>query len=203
MSTCSRVQKNSIETQLCQGDIFSHVKYAYIDNEEADIVNVIEMEFPFAMIISQACDVIAMEKIVREKRGKSTKLMTSILMCPIIDGTMLKNGAYAEDFFTEFQISKVTSKKDEDRVYDGKDKAIAERDWHYRFHLFKAYCYEAGKSKELLFDSMFFDFKQYFTVPITYLLKNKKNRICTLEELYAEQITLKFATYLSRVAMPD
>ena len=47
------------------------------------------------------------------------------------------------------------------------------------------------------------DYKHYFTVPITYLINNKNNRIFRLEDVYAEQITQKFSNFLSKVATPD
>lgn len=42
----------------------------------------------------------------------------------------------------------------------------------------------------------------YFTVPMTYLIAHKKDRILHLDDLFAEQVTLKFSTYLARVAIP-
>ena len=53
-----------------------------------------------------------------------------------------------------------------------------------------------------ILDNALIDFKHYFTVPASYLMKNRNKRAFHLEDIYAEQITLKFATYLSRVAIP-
>ena len=70
MSTTSKAFKSQLTDQICQGDIFQNVRYNYIDSEDDEGVNVIEFEFPMAIIISQACDVIAMEDIVNNKSGK-------------------------------------------------------------------------------------------------------------------------------------
>ena len=37
---------------------------------------------------------------------------------------------------------------------------------------------------------------------MTYLIAHKKDRILHLDDLFAEQVTLKFSTYLARVAIP-
>ena len=77
------------------------------------------------------------------------------------------------------------------------DYNVAERDWHYRFHSLKI---EA--QGENVLENAIIDFKHYFSLPMSYLIKHKQDRIFHLEDLYAEQLTLKFATYLSRVAIP-
>jgi hypothetical protein len=46
------------------------------------------------------------------------------------------------------------------------------------------------------------DFKHCFSVPTSYLLKSRAKRLYRLESLFAEQVTLRFATYISRVAIP-
>ena len=57
-----------------------------------------------------------------------------------------------------------------------------------------------GYNKKFLYAVI--DFKHYFTVPMTYLIAHKKDRILHLDDLFAEQVTLKFSTYLARVAIP-
>lgn len=61
MATKSKAFRSRSTDQICQGDIFKNVKYSYIDSEDGESVNIVEYEFPLALIISQACDVIAME----------------------------------------------------------------------------------------------------------------------------------------------
>ena len=104
MATISKAVYSKLEDPICQGDIFQNVKYNYIDTEDDQSVSVIEFEFPYAIIISQACDVIAMEKILKNQKGKPTKFMPSILMCPIYDKTMVKEGKHIEDIFSELSL---------------------------------------------------------------------------------------------------
>lgn len=192
MSTKSIVSVPAITEGISQGDLFRNVKYNYIDAEEDDSVDVVEYEFPLAIIISQACDVLAMDELVSNGGGKPAKFMPSILMCPIYDKNVAKSGDHLSDVFSELNLS--FNKED---VYHKDDYKIAERDWHYRFHALELTL--NGKS---VLSNAIIDFKHYFSVPVSYLIKHKENRTYHLDDLFSEQLTLKFATYLSRVAIP-
>ena len=192
MSTTSKAFKSQLTDQICQGDIFQNVRYNYIDSEDDEGVNVIEFEFPMAIIISQACDVIAMEDIVNNKSGKPAKFMPSILMCPIYDKSASKYGDHIKEDFSLLSLNIV-----EEPIYFKDDLKTADKDWHYRFH---SLTIETGAEKVL--ENAIVDFKHYFTVPISYLISHKKDRLLHLDDLFAEQITLKFSTYLARVAIP-
>lgn len=192
MSTTSKAFKSQLTDQICQGVIFQNVRYNYIDSEDDEGVNVIEFEFPMAIIISQACDVIAMEDIVNNKSGKPAKFMPSILMCPIYDKSASKSGDHIKEAFSLLSLNIV-----EEPIYFKDDLKTADKDWHYRFH---SLTIETGAEKVL--ENAIVDFKHYFTVPISYLISHKKDRLLHLDDLFAEQITLKFSTYLARVAIP-
>ena len=192
MSTTSKAFKSQLTDKICQGDIFQNVRYNYIDSEDDEGVNIIEFEFPMAIIISQACDVIDMEDIVNNKSGKPAKFMPSILMCPIYDKSASKSGEHIKEAFSLLSLNIV-----EEPIYFKDDLKTADKDWHYRFH---SLTIETGTEKVL--ENAIVDFKHYFTVPISYLISHKKDRLLRLDDLFAEQITLKFSTYLARVAIP-
>lgn len=192
MSTKSIVNIPTSSNRICQGDVFKNVKYNYIDADNDSSVDVVEYEFPLAVIISQACDVIAMDEIISVGGGKPAKFMPSILMCPIYDKSIVKSGDYLSDVFCELNLA-----LNKENVYHSDDYKIAERDWHYRFHALELTL--NGKS---VLSNAIIDFKHYFSVPLSYLMKCKTNRVYHLDDLFSEQLTLKFATYLSRVAIP-
>ena len=192
MSTTSKAFKSQLTDQICQGDIFQNVRYSYIDSEDDEGVNIVEFEFPMAIIISQACDVIAMEDVVNNKSGKPAKFMPSILMCPRYDKSASKSGDHIKEAFSLLSLNIV-----EEPIYFKDDLKTADKDWHYRFH---SLTIETGAEKVL--ENAIVDFKHYFTVPISYLISHKKDRLLHLDDLFAEQITLKFSTYLARVAIP-
>ena len=195
MATISIAHKLPLDANICQGDVFQNVRYSYINSEENDSVEIVEFVFPMAVIISQACDVNSMGEIIADQGGKSTKFMPSILMCPIYDVDVAKKTTHLEQAFKELEIQKLDSK--DDLLLYKDDVKVAGKDWHYRFHDLTV----SIEGKAVL-EKAVIDFKHYFTVPASYLMKNRKDRLFHLDDLFAEQITLKFSTYLSRVAIP-
>lgn len=193
MATKSRAIIVNQSQGISQGDVFKNVKYNYIDVDDGDTIQVVEMEFPLAIVLSQDCDVIAMSKLIENKVGNSTKFMPSILMCPVYYEDEIKTSNHISDVVQDLQIT-ITDEK----MYHSDDKKTAEKDWHYRFHSLEIECDQKSVLKKCVVD-----FKHYFCVPISYLLKNRGNRLCKLNGIYSEQITLKFANFLSRVPMPE
>lgn len=192
MATKSKAFRSKLTDQICQGDIFKNVKYSYIDSEDSESVNIVEYEFPLAIIISQACDVIAMEDLTVKKSGKPAKFMPSILMCPIYEQSSAKSGQHLKEAFEQLALN-----FESENTYQGDDYKVAKKDWHYRIHALTV-----ETNGDVAIEHAIVDFKHYFTVPITYLITHKNNRILHLDDLFAEQITLKFSTYLARVAIP-
>jgi len=48
------------------------------------------------------------------------------------------------------------------------------------------------------------DFKHYFSVNVCYLMGIKKEKfICKIYELYREDISHRFASFLSRIGLPE
>ncbi len=192
MSTISIAKIPSGEDLVCQGDIYKNVKYSYVECEDENNIEILEYEFPYAVIISQACDVIAMDQMFRSKSGKPTKFMPSILLCPIYDKSTSKAGEHIRDILSELSIGII-----DEQTYTKEDYKVAQRDWHYRFH---ALSVKAGES--IILENAIVDFKHYFTLPISYLNHHISDRVLHLDDIFAEQLTLKFSTYLSRVAIP-
>ena len=115
-------------------------------------------------------------------------------MCPIYDKTSLKNNKHLEDI-SEDNTGVMLEK---DPYYTSALHNIAKNDLHYRFHPLTVEL----KGKNVI-ENAIIDFKHCFSVPTIHLLDNRQNRILALDSLFAEQITLKFSVYLSRVAIPD
>lgn len=193
MSTISSVTIPNIDENICQGDIYKNVKYIFIDSENEKTYTMIEMTFPYAIIISQACDVVSMGEMIIKKNGKPNKFMTSILMCPIYDEEMFKKADHLEEAFRELGIN-----KEQENMYTGEDRGVSKKDWHYRYHNLSL-----KYDDKIVLTKAVVDFKSYFCVSPKYLIEHRIDRIYRLEDLYSEQLSLKFATYLSRVAIPD
>ncbi len=196
MSTTSLAHKTSPADHICQGDIYKDVLYSYISEDNEESIEIVEYTFPLAIVISQACDVDYMSQILEIRSGNVNKFMPSILMCPIYDRDEAKNMNHLDAAFEELDITK---EKGDTTLFNRKEGEVIDKDWHYRFH---ALTVKDSTKKTVLLENALIDFKHYFTVPASYLYRNKANRLYHLDSLFAEQITLKFSTYLSRVAIP-
>lgn len=194
MITESIAKVPDMHDQICQGAIYRNVRYNYIESEDDESVNVIEYEFPLAIIVSQACDVISMEQLLLDKAGKATKFMPSILMCPIYNKETAKQGNHIKEAFSVFDAELDSSSV----LFNSQEYKVAEKNWHYRYHPFKV-----SVNGKVLVDESVIDFKHYFSVPMSYLINNRNNRLFQLDDLFAEQITLKFAAFLTRVPIPE
>lgn len=194
MATISLACNVNNQDHVCQGDVFKDVKYNYINRQTDDEIEIVEFEFPMAIVISQACDVNSSIEMFDDNSGKPTKFMPSILMCPIYDKEEAKSTKHLEMVFDELLL---TNKGKGEPLFTSKEYGVAENDWHYRFHALTV-----KQGKDVILDTALLDYKHYFTVPPSYLYEHRADRLFRLEGLFAEQITLKFATYLSRVAIP-
>lgn len=192
MATTTIAKRVGINEPICQGDVFRNVKYSYLESEEDEIVNIIEYEFPYAIIVSQACDVTYMSELQSSSAGKATKFMPSILMCPIYDISMLQEVNHLPDFITQ-NMYRITKEK----FFPRKEVDFAKNDMHYRFHILNV---KIGE--ELIMEEAVIDNKHFFTVSPKYLEQARSNRAFSLDCLFAEQVSLKFASYLARVAIP-
>jgi hypothetical protein len=76
MATDSKIILPKETDLLCQGDIFKDVKYSFIDHEDNEHVEIIEFTFPYAIIISQACDVISMSEMLENNNLHSRLSVT-------------------------------------------------------------------------------------------------------------------------------
>jgi hypothetical protein len=187
MSTIVEVKSVDNDDFVSQGDIFKNVKYIYEYTETEDHVDIVEITFPYIIILSQACDLRGMHE-VRNKNGKSTKQMISVLSAPLFDKSKVQDGSYLSEIIDK----EITIEKG----FTSKEKKIIESDFHYRYHFLNFEENFNGVPDAVI------DFKQYFTLNIDSLYKNIENRICTLEPIFKEQVTLKFSTFLNRVAIP-
>ena len=187
MSTVVKVNLPQNEDFISQGDIFKDLRYIYEFREAKDYVEIVEITFPYVIVLSQACDMRGMFEL-RENGGKSSKLMMSVLLAPLFEPSKVQNGDYLQEIVHE--------NTELEKGYSNKDKNVINKDYHYRYHFLN---FEHSFSE--VPDSVI-DFKQYFTLNINNLYENLDKRICTIQPIFKEQVTLKFSTYLTRVAIP-
>lgn len=194
MVSTSKAVILSTEQGVGQGDVFKNVKYSYIDSEDDDSVEVMELTFPYAIVVSQSCDVAYMDDFESGKTSAVVKYMPSILMCPIYPKDLIKHGEHLKEVFSYLDRTIESGAP----YYNKEDIKVAEKDQHVRFHALKI-----DVDNKTIVDQAVIDFKHLFSVPMKYLHDHRLQRICTIEDVYIDQIVNKMAAYLARVGLPD
>lgn len=177
-------------TRYRQGDILRTVtiiEWAEIHNGELILT---ERNFPYCVVISQECDLehdfnnhADEDKLAR---GDRDKCLQSLLLCPAYPAEQLKLGAHLEAISLKMQ-----------RISSDEWRRIKQNNI-YRYHYLPEY--EAGQIPDLVLD-----FKHYITVPrnIAYRGDFKGSVLISLDDLFREHLSSRFAHYLSRIGLPE
>jgi len=180
--------KKQRHSRIVQGDIFrdvDHIEYVDIRN---GILNVSKIVFPFVIILSQDCD-LAQDYKYRYSRSKCNdhdKFLLSVLVAPLYNVEHVYAGEHLQEIDQKMaQINKTKT--------PGKNLRNNETP---RYH------YLEFPSNVPIVASVI-DFKHYFSISVEYLRRHKKdNFVCQLSDLYKEDVSQRFSSFLSRIGLP-
>lgn len=174
--------------RIGQGDIYSNVAhYNNIDFEE-DKINIREIIFPYAIVLTQDCDLEQYYcSLSKNGHEKNDKHLFSILVAPLYNIEFVFQGIHLKDIGIKMQ--EIPPKKTSGRNLCNNETP--------RYHYL-----EFGRDDPIV--PSVIDFKHYFTVNIDYLQSKKKSDfVCQVAPLYRELISQRYAYYLSRIGLPE
>ena len=186
-------EKDSKKHGISQGDVFqgfNYVRWAELieGNIETDEIEIEtdEIEIPFFVVLTQSCD---LEKDFEDRNKseseKRDKYIPSILVCPAYIADLVRSGKHLEDVGLIMEN------------YNSKRWNIINKNNNERYHFLE-------KNEELGIPDLVIDFKQYYTIPTYILYKFYKNHfVGSLKPLFRENLSHRFAFYLSRIGLPD
>jgi hypothetical protein len=168
------------DTRVKQGDIFRDLQFKYANEDgSTDAVT-----FPFWIVLSQDCDLEHDFNATNGVYANQDKRLQTILACPAFVSEQLKSGTHMQQLSWAMQTWNSDLWKS---IKNNRD---------YRFHLLSA-------DISISLPELVVDFKRFFTLPREYVYSNTENRVTTMENLFREAISQRFAYYLSRVALPE
>lgn len=183
------------DQQIHQGDVFRNVDCI----EKADVVDglleISKINYPLVIILAQECDLrgdhaARNSEVEKGQLVKADKLLNSVLAVPLYNYSHFRNGEHLEKLGCRMSSH-----------YSGKESSTAVTS--LRNNEVPRYHFMEFQETVPVVDSIA-DFKHYFTVSLSSLYSvMSEQRVCSLQTLYRERISQRFAEYLSRIGLPD
>lgn len=176
--------------RISQGDIYRDiVMYQYVrivnGNLEARSVG-----FPYIIVLTQDCD---LDQDFKYRHGKSLprppnqdKWLLSVLVAPLYNAEHVFLGTHLD--MLGINMRQIDSRSERHDIQNNNKP-------RYHYLQFPDTCPLVP---------MIIDFKHYFSVDVEYLKRIKgTNFICKVSELYREDISQRFTSFLSRIGLPS
>lgn len=175
--------------RISQGDIYKDVEFIEYAIERNGVIEISKIDFPFVVVLTQDCD-LNQDYTVRWARGdvrNQDKKLISVIVAPLYN----VEHVYVGEHLSELGMKMAPINK-------GKTPGkLLKQNQTPRYH------YLEFPDNIAVVPSVI-DFKHYFTVNVEYLKKHKKtNFICQLGPLFREDVSQRFASYLSRIGLPE
>lgn len=180
-SKIKNVYRKSDHSRFYQGDIIKDLSFAIGDTGKEIELDIIGLKY--AVVLSQDCD-IKQDFDARKDNKGNDKYLKSLLVCPAFDIEEFAQGTHFDGWKMEpFNNKKIDKLKNNDE--------------------YKRYHYLPSDQKYYI-PELVLDFKHFFTLPRDYLYKKKKKiYLMSLSEIFREEVSQRFANYLSRIGLPE
>lgn len=180
-----RIEKSP---RLSQGDILRDIEYVEHISEISGSIEVSKIVFPLAIILTQDCDLAQDYKFrwSKSKKNSQDKWLLSIIMAPIYNVEHVYIGEHLSEI--GMKMNPIDRKKTPGNNLRNNETP--------RFHYLEF-------PPTFPIPPSVIDFKHYFSANVAYLKKHKsKHFLCQIGALYREDLSQRFASYLSRVGLP-
>ena len=205
-SNVKSIYRHHNSLKIYQGDLLRDVNLI-VNYDDYDFD---EFKMPYCIIMSQDCDLdndfksyetyiklnskynlLDLDIDTCSKEDKNNiismydKLLPSILVCPVFLATNLREGIHLNNY-NNYRMQKINS-KNWNNIKNNETP---------RYHYLKS-------DNNFQIPDLVIDFKRYYTLPTHYVYSIFKNSyVGSLNELYRERISQRFANYLSRIGLP-
>lgn len=186
------IKKVSEDDYIQQGDIFKDVTYICDFKRNDDEIEIIELTFPYVLIVSQSCDMLHASRLLSGDIKSESKMMFSVMAVPLFERETIFSGAHLKELIDE----KVLDFSINEAFITDEDKKVIKDGFHYRFH-------EIDFPEESQIPNSIIDLKSFFTINLTSINQMKKQRIGRLNDWASQQIANKLSAFMARVGLPD
>lgn len=178
--------KTDPEERVSQGNIYRQVEYIESFSEDEGIITISKIIFTYIIVLTQDCDLSQDFKFRFDSSKTQDKLILSVLVAPLYQADLVYTGQHLEKL----------GKKMEPINKNRSPGHILVQNNNPRYHHLQ-FPEESSLVPSII------DFKHYFSLNVEYLLNiHKTNFVCKVSELYREDISQRFASFLSRIGLP-
>jgi hypothetical protein len=177
----------SPHNRLQQGDVLRDLIVSEVTDVIDQDVKVSDRSLPYCVVLSQDCDLEHdFKSTATQDDGNDDKVLPALLLCPAYSADLVRSGTHLE------HQNKVM------RQFGNRDWGKITSNQSYRYHFLPAWI-------DFQVPELVVDFKHYFTVPRNFLYRDQclNTYLVTIEILYREFLSSRFAHYLSRIGLPD
>lgn len=182
-----RVKKRR-STRVSQGDILRDVEHVEYVTTKGGIVEISKITFPLVVVLTQDCD-LAQDYTFRWSKPTTAnhdKWLLSVLVAPLYNVEHVYTGEHLQDL--GLKMSLINKNKSPGQYLRNNETP--------RYHYLEF-------PEDTPVTPSIVDFKHYFSANIKYLKNHKRaGFVCQLSELYREDVSQRFSSFLSRIGLP-
>jgi hypothetical protein len=174
-------------TRICQGDIIRDVSCIEHTKEVEGILSVSRIDFPLIVVLTQDCELEQEYQMRAEAARSQDKWLISVLVAPLYNAQHVYRGEHLSEMGLTMQ-----------QINHGRTQGRL-----LRHNEIPRYHYMEFPADVPIVPSVI-DFKHYFSVNAHELAEKKKTSfVCMISPLFREDISHRFAAYLSRIGLPE
>jgi len=178
------------DPRIRQGDVFRDIDFIEHVTEADGVLEVSKITFPLVVVLTQDCDLEQDFKYRWSGEQKKTqdKWLLSVLVAPLYNAEHVYDGSHLSDV---------------DRKMEPFPKGQSTRLNFLQNNQIPRYHFLPFPDEVRVVNSVV-DFKHYFAVNVETLKGLAPTRfVCSISPLYREDISHRFASFLSRIGLPD
>jgi len=173
--------------RLRQGDIYRDVEFIETVEEECGELRISKIVYPLVMALTQDCDLEQDNKFRTHEQSTKDKILLSVLVVPLYNSEHVFLGEHLSDL----DLNMMTIKKNKTHG------ELLRQNTNPRYHYLEF-------PISIPITPSIIDFKHFFSVSTQYLLnRREKAFVCSVSDLYREDISQRFSSFLSRIGLPE
>lgn len=175
--------------RVCQGDIFRDVPFIEWAAEKSGVIEISEIIFPLCVVLTQDCDLNQDYRVrwARKSTRDEDKKLFSVIVAPLYNIEHFYKGEHLSAL--NMKMAEINKKRTPGTNLRNNESP--------RYHYLDF-------PDEIRIVNSVVDFKHYFTVNVEFLKKHMRSKfVCRLAPLFREDLSNRFAAFLSRIGLPD